>query len=122
MVTPRALATAVHVQASFPASCSARAQVAARALCELGVPWRDVHLLSSPLAPAMLRMRASKALLVSLDALRLVLASDQVYVLSAPLRGSLARAGPATSDNAFVRDLVFRLRAPPAAACGSSAW
>jgi len=121
-VTHRALATAAHVQASFPASCFARSQVAARALCELGVPWRDVHLLSSPLAPAMLRMRASKALLVSLDALRLVMASDQVYVLSAPLRGSLTRAGPPTTDNAFVRDLVFRLRAPPAAASGSSAW
>ena len=99
-----------------------RVQVATRALCELGVPWRDVHLLSSPLAPAVLRMRASRALLVSLDALRLVVASDQVYVLSAPLRGSLARAGAPTSDNAFVRDLVFRLRAPPAAAGGTSAW
>ena len=65
-------------------------------------------------APPMLRVRAGKALLVSLEAVRMVVARDEVYVLSAPFRGQLKQPTPATSDNAFVRNLVFHLRAPPA--------
>ena len=60
-----------------------------------------------------------RALLVGVDAVRFIAAADEVYVLSAPTRGRLQHAVAATTDNAFVRDLLFRLRAPPAALLGA---
>ena len=66
----------------------------------------------------MVRVRGT-ALLVGVDAVRLVLAADEAYVLSAPKCGRLQLAAAATTDNAFVRDLLFRLRAPPAALLGA---
>ena len=66
----------------------------------------------------MVRVRG-RALLVGIDAVRLVVAADEVYVLSAPRQGRLQHAAAATTDNAFVRDLLFRLRAPPAALLGA---
>ena len=68
----------------------------------------------------MVRVRG-RALLVGVDAVRLAVAADEVYVLSAPRQGRLQHAAVATTDNAFVRDLLFRLRAPPAALLGA-AW
>ena len=67
----------------------------------------------------MVRVR-DKALLVCVDAVRLAVAANEVYVLSAPKRGRLQHAAAATTDNAFIRDLLFRLRAPPAALLGAS--
>ena len=67
----------------------------------------------------MVRVRG-RALLVGVDAVRLAVAADEVYVLSAPRQGRLQHAAAATTDNVFVRDLLFRLRAPPAALLGAS--
>lgn len=78
---------------------------------ELNVPYRDLRILDPMVAtpyPCALLIRPA-TMLINMEAIRMVVCKDYLYVLSVPSANSGAHGKFATPESAFVQDLVSHL-------------